>query len=74
MESGALSLFSALFVCVIAISNFSLHKIEEGHVGVYFRGGALLQVCTNYGAHKYYDTALRGRYIEIFYKEFFIRN
>ena len=35
MESGALSLFSALFVCVIAISNFSLHKIEEGHVGVY---------------------------------------
>ena len=53
MESGALSLFSALFVCVIAISNFSLHKIEEGHVGVYFRGGALLQVCTNNGAHTY---------------------
>jgi len=51
MESGALSLFSALFVCVIAISNFSLHKIEEGHVGVYFRGGALLQTMAQPGFH-----------------------
>ncbi|KAJ8973035.1 hypothetical protein NQ317_009208 [Molorchus minor] len=32
------SILSSLFL----IYNYSLHRIEEGHVGVYFRGGALL--------------------------------
>ncbi|XP_074648122.1 erlin-1-like isoform X2 [Tubulanus polymorphus] len=31
--------------------NFSLHKIEEGHVGVYYRGGALLRTTTGPGFH-----------------------
>jgi len=48
---SALTLFSALFVGLIAVSNFSLHKIEEGHVGVYFRGGALLQTLAQPGFH-----------------------
>jgi len=50
MDSAA-SLLSTLFVCLIVASNFSLHKIEEGHVGVYFRGGALLQSISQPGFH-----------------------
>ncbi|XP_011302345.1 erlin-1-like [Fopius arisanus] len=30
---------------------FSIHRIEEGHVGVYFRGGALLPSVSNPGFH-----------------------
>lgn len=33
------------------IFNFSLHKIEEGYVGVYYRGGALLHQTSNPGFH-----------------------
>jgi len=50
MDSAA-SLLSTVFVCLIVASNFSLHKIEEGHVGVYFRGGALLQSISQPGFH-----------------------
>lgn len=31
--------------------NFSIHKIEEGHVGVYYRGGALLTSTSGPGYH-----------------------
>ncbi|KAJ1521610.1 hypothetical protein ONE63_003259 [Megalurothrips usitatus] len=31
--------------------NFSLHKLEEGHVGVYYRGGALLSNTSQPGFH-----------------------
>merc|ERR1712198_518942 len=37
-------------LCAIVV-NFSIHKIEEGHVGVYFRGGALLSTITSPGYH-----------------------
>ncbi|XP_045477500.1 erlin-1-like [Harmonia axyridis] len=40
-------ILSTLFI----IYNFSLHKIEEGHVGVYYRGGALLPELSNPGYH-----------------------
>ena len=30
---------------------FSLHKVEEGHVGIYFRGGAMLQSMSGPGFH-----------------------
>ena len=30
---------------------FSIHKVEEGHVGVYFRGGAMLQSMSGPGFH-----------------------
>ncbi|XP_076163447.1 erlin-1 [Ptiloglossa arizonensis] len=39
------------FICVAVISNYSLHRIEEGHVGVYFRGGALLPEMSSPGFH-----------------------
>jgi len=34
-----------------AIFNFSMHQIEEGHVGVYYRGGALLTAISEPGFH-----------------------
>ncbi|CAG2236019.1 ERLIN [Mytilus edulis] len=33
------------------LMNFSIHKIEEGHVGVYYRGGALLTTTSAPGFH-----------------------
>ncbi|CAG9864425.1 unnamed protein product [Phyllotreta striolata] len=41
------SLFSAIFL----IFNYSLHRIDEGHVGVYYRGGALLPLVSLPGYH-----------------------
>ncbi|XP_033096863.1 erlin-2-B-like isoform X2 [Anneissia japonica] len=43
-----------LVVCVALVGiilNFSVHKIEEGHTGVYYRGGALLQSTSQPGFH-----------------------
>ncbi|XP_012285043.1 erlin-2-B isoform X2 [Orussus abietinus] len=37
--------------CLAIVFHFSLHRIEEGHVGVYFRGGALLPQVSNPGFH-----------------------
>ncbi|XP_014610067.1 PREDICTED: erlin-1-like [Polistes canadensis] len=37
--------------CLAIVLHFSLHRIEEGHVGVYFRGGALLPYVSNPGFH-----------------------
>ncbi|XP_076441900.1 erlin-2-B-like [Babylonia areolata] len=37
-------------ICGICI-NFSIHRIEEGHVGVYYRGGALLTSTSGPGYH-----------------------
>uniref|UniRef100_T1IWX3 Band 7 domain-containing protein n=1 Tax=Strigamia maritima TaxID=126957 RepID=T1IWX3_STRMM len=33
------------------IMNFAIHRIEEGHVGVYYRGGALLHQVSQPGFH-----------------------
>ncbi|XP_045212629.1 erlin-1-like [Mercenaria mercenaria] len=40
---------SVAFLAVFA--NFSIHKIQEGHVGVYYRGGALLSSVSSPGYH-----------------------
>lgn len=47
---------SAVVAVVVAVllfvtCNFSLHKIEEGHVGIYYRGGALLKETSTPGFH-----------------------
>ncbi|KAG8233253.1 hypothetical protein J437_LFUL013516, partial [Ladona fulva] len=45
-------MFVAVVPFVAAILfNLSLHKIEEGHVGVYYRGGALLPHTSQPGYH-----------------------
>ncbi|XP_034951075.1 erlin-1-like [Chelonus insularis] len=40
-----------LLLFLALVFNFSIHKIEEGHVGVYFRGGALLPHVSQPGFH-----------------------
>lgn len=45
---GAVAVLVALFAL---ICNFSLHKVEEGHVAVYYRGGALLSSTSGPGFH-----------------------
>ncbi|XP_011505896.1 PREDICTED: erlin-1-like [Ceratosolen solmsi marchali] len=42
---------TCFLVCIAIVFNFSLHRIEEGHVGVYFRGGALLPEVSIPGFH-----------------------
>ncbi|XP_014206939.1 erlin-2-B-like [Copidosoma floridanum] len=41
----------SFLICLAIVFNFSLHRIEEGHVGVYFRGGALLPHVSTPGFH-----------------------
>ncbi|XP_047126876.1 erlin-2 isoform X1 [Hydra vulgaris] len=42
----------AFIVAILAlIANFSIHKVEEGHVAVYYRGGALLSTTSGPGFH-----------------------
>ena len=48
MNGGAL--FVLIGVLVFIISG-GIHKIDEGHVGVYFRGGALIKGITDPGYH-----------------------
>ncbi|XP_071105089.1 erlin-1-like [Haliotis cracherodii] len=50
----AQTVVTALGVVGVALAvfiNFSIHKIEEGHVGVYYRGGALLSSTSDPGYH-----------------------
>ncbi|XP_064599866.1 erlin-2-B-like [Liolophura sinensis] len=47
----ALTFLAIVFAFMGIILNFSIHKIEEGHVGVYYRGGALLTSTSNPGYH-----------------------
>ncbi|KAL1115690.1 hypothetical protein AAG570_005980 [Ranatra chinensis] len=42
---------AVLFIFMAMVANFSVHKIEEGHVGVYYRGGALLTHTSQPGFH-----------------------
>ena len=36
---------------IVLLLNTALHKVEEGHVAVYYRGGALLSVISQPGFH-----------------------
>jgi len=42
--------FAVAFPVLIALFN-GYHKIQEGHVGIYFRGGALLDYISEPGIH-----------------------
>lgn len=39
------------FAALVLILSLSVHKIDEGHVGVYYRGGAILKSTTGPGFH-----------------------
>ncbi|XP_050392577.1 erlin-1 [Patella vulgata] len=51
MANPALTILSVSAVLLGIFLNFSIHKIEEGHVGVYYRGGALLSSTSEPGYH-----------------------
>jgi len=46
---GVVVVVSVIFLLVLA--KFSVHKVDEGHVGVYWRGGALQNRITEPGFH-----------------------
>ena len=48
-----------------AVVNLSLHRIEEGHVGVYYRGGALLRTIANPGFHMMVPLLTTYRWVRI---------
>lgn len=50
MPNSGVAALTCAFVLFLVV-NFSLHKIDEGHVGVYYRGGALLKQTSNPGFH-----------------------
>ena len=43
--------FAGLVMVLGVVFLASLHQVEEGHVGVYFRGGAMLQNMSEPGFH-----------------------
>lgn len=45
-----LSIFIGIGILLFLISG-GVHKIEEGHIGVYWRGGALMEGITEPGYH-----------------------
>lgn len=49
--SSFLTILATFGAVVLLLCFISLHKIEEGYVGVYFRGGALLPGITEPGYH-----------------------
>ncbi|GLV35040.1 hypothetical protein CBL_09521 [Carabus blaptoides fortunei] len=48
---GEHGLIVGVLLSFVTIFNYSLHRIDEGHVGVYYRGGALLPVTSQPGFH-----------------------
>jgi len=51
MAEVNIGLIGLLIGIIAAFMSFSLHKVEEGHVAVYYRGGALLSSTSYPGFH-----------------------
>lgn len=51
LESNSLIGAGIAFALLFVAFNSAVHKIEEGYVGVYYRGGALLDTTSNPGFH-----------------------
>ncbi|KAM7534523.1 hypothetical protein Aperf_G00000113804 [Anoplocephala perfoliata] len=49
--NAALTYFAGALIVWVVLLSASIHKIEEGHVGVYYRGGALLKETSAPGFH-----------------------
>ena len=50
-NNGYFPFYTGFLVIWIAVLYASIHQIEEGHVGVYYRGGALLNTTSSPGFH-----------------------
>ncbi|XP_059078704.1 erlin-2-like [Tigriopus californicus] len=51
MPEGLVTFVAIAMALIGVLANFALHKIDEGHVGVYYRGGALLSQVSTPGFH-----------------------
>ena len=51
MEPGRSMFMFGVAIAIAIIVQSSLHRIEEGHTGVYYRGGALLNTMSSPGFH-----------------------
>jgi len=51
MAEGSFAFIVVLLVVAITLSSLGIHSVEEGHVGVYFRGGALTTRINRPGWH-----------------------
>jgi regulator of protease activity HflC (stomatin/prohibitin superfamily) len=59
-----MSLFA--FVCiVVVVLGFSWHSVPEGFVGVYYRGGALLDTITESGFHTKLPLLTRHEIVQV---------
>ncbi|XP_033338408.1 erlin-1 [Megalopta genalis] len=52
-------------ICLAIVFNTSLHRIDEGHVGVYFRGGALLPQVSYPGFHMMIPLLTKFRSVQV---------
>ncbi|KAK4003390.1 erlin-1 [Daphnia magna] len=57
--------FAVLIGTLAVLFNFSLHKIDEGYVGVYYRGGALLKETSNPGYHMMFPFLTTHRSVQV---------
>ncbi|CAG2175420.1 unnamed protein product [Oppiella nova] len=53
------------FGLLVVAFNSAIHKIEEGHVGVYYRGGALLDTTSMPGFHMMFPVLTTYRSIQV---------
>ena len=51
MEPGRSMFMFGVAIAIAILVQSSLHRIEEGHTGVYYRGGALLNTMSSPGFH-----------------------
>nr|CAH0109846.1 unnamed protein product [Daphnia galeata] len=57
--------FAVLIGTIAVLFNFSLHKIDEGYVGVYYRGGALLKETSHPGYHMMFPFLTTHRSVQV---------
>ena len=62
-QPGAV-LVLGLGVSLGLFANLALHRIDEGHVGVYYRGGALLNTIAQPGFHMMFPMLTSFRSIQ----------
>ncbi|XP_017774607.1 PREDICTED: erlin-1-like [Nicrophorus vespilloides] len=58
-------IIGGVLTTLFLVGMYSLHRIEEGHVGVYFRGGALLPITSSPGYHMMFPLLTTYRSVQV---------
>lgn len=64
ITDSLVSILVAVVVFVVSLP-IVLHRIDEGHVGVYFRAGALLPITSKPGIHMMFPILTNYRSIQV---------